>query len=101
MEHNEDFLTTAVREVKEETNLDVEIQSIINVSSNFLAPHHHTLVITVSANIIGGEAKAGDDLVELAWFLMKGVLPEMAFNADIHILHHYEESKIHSIPVHP
>ena len=100
MEHNEDFLATAVREVKEETNLDVEIQSIINVSSNFLTPHLHTLVITVSARIIGGEPAAGDDLVELAWFAMDGDLPEMAFNADIYILQHFEESKINAIPIH-
>jgi 8-oxo-dGTP pyrophosphatase MutT (NUDIX family) len=37
IEFDEDFLSAAIREVKEETGLDVEIRSIISVVSNFLS----------------------------------------------------------------
>ena len=49
IEFDEDFLTAAIREVKEETGLDVEIRSILNVVSNLLAPGLHTLAIVLLA----------------------------------------------------
>ncbi len=55
IEFDEDFLTAAVREVKEETGLDVEIRSILNVVSNLLSPTLHTLAIVLLARVIGGE----------------------------------------------
>ena len=82
IEHDEDFLTAAIREVKEETGLDVEIRSILSVVSNFLSPRLHTLAIILLARVIGGEPNAADDLEELQWFPLAGPLPEMAFEAD-------------------
>ena len=45
IEFEEDFLTAAIREVREETGLEVEIRSILNVVSNLLSPRLHTLAI--------------------------------------------------------
>jgi 8-oxo-dGTP diphosphatase len=94
IEFNEDFLTAAIREVKEETGLDVEIRSILNVVSNFLSPGLHTLAIILLAGVIAGETKAGDDLENLEWIPLSGPLPEMAFEADEWIIERYHQTKL-------
>lgn len=68
VEFDEDFLSAAIREVKEETGLDVEIRSILNVVSNALSPRLHTLAIILLAGIRAGEPRPGDDLETLEWF---------------------------------
>ncbi len=93
IEYDEDFLTAAIREVKEETGLDVEIRSIINVVSNLLSPTLHTLAIVLLAGVAGGELCAGDDLEALAWVPLSGPLPEMAFEADEWIIERYRKTK--------
>jgi ADP-ribose pyrophosphatase YjhB (NUDIX family) len=82
IETDEDYLSAAVREVKEETGLDVEIRSIINVVSNLISARHHTLAVVLLANAVGGQPMPGDDLSELRWVPLSGPLPEMAFDAD-------------------
>ena len=89
IEYEEDFLSAALRESREETNLEVRIVSILSVVSNFLAPGLHTLVVVLLAEACGGEAHAGDDFVELAWYEHPGPLPPMAFPADTHIIERY------------
>ncbi len=93
IEFDEDFLTAAIREVKEETGLNVEIRSIINVVSNFLSPSLHTLAIVLLAGVVAGEKKAGDDLETLDWVPLSGPLPEMAFEADEFIIRRYHKTK--------
>ena len=53
IEFGEDFLTAAIREVKEETGLVVEIRSILSVVTNFLSPKLHTLAIVLLAGVVG------------------------------------------------
>jgi 8-oxo-dGTP diphosphatase len=89
IEFDEDFLSAAIREVKEETGLDVEIRSIINVVSNLLSPGLHTLAIVLLAGVVDGELCAGDDLETLEWVPLSGPLPEMAFEADEWIIERY------------
>jgi 8-oxo-dGTP diphosphatase len=102
IEFGEDFLTAAIREVKEETGLDVEIRSIINVVSNFLSPRLHTLVIVLLAGVKAGEPCAADDLESLEWFPLAGPLPEMAFEADEFIIRRVQKTKLEErLPVDP
>ncbi|MEJ2732683.1 MAG: NUDIX hydrolase [Anaerolineae bacterium] len=86
IEYEDDFVTTAIREAKEETGLDVEVESIINVVSSFVAPRYHFLGVYVVARVVGGAVTAGDDLQEVAWFPLGGPLPEMGFEEDVSIL---------------
>lgn len=89
IEFDEDFLTAAVREVKEETGLDVEIRSILNVVSNLLSPRLHTIAIVLLAGVVAGELYAGDDLETLEWVPLSGPLPDMAFEADERIIERF------------
>jgi len=102
IEFDEDFLTAAIREVKEETGLDVEIRSILNVVSNLLTPRLHTLAIVLLANVVAGDLCAGDDSETLEWVPFSGPLPEMAFEADEWIIQWYRKSKCNEgLPVDP
>jgi ADP-ribose pyrophosphatase YjhB (NUDIX family) len=101
VEFDDDFLTAARREVKEETGLDVEIRSILSVVSNFLSPRLHTLAIILLARVVGGEFCAADDLERLEWFPFSGPLPELAFEADAHIIERYYETSLVGAPVDP
>jgi 8-oxo-dGTP diphosphatase len=100
IEFNEDYLSSAVREIREETGLEIEVQSIISVVSNFFAPDLHTLAVVLSARPTGGDLKIGDnenDLLE--WFSAKEGLPEMAFEADTHIIQRYFTTRLTGAPV--
>jgi ADP-ribose pyrophosphatase YjhB (NUDIX family) len=102
IEFDEDFITAAIREVKEETGLDVQIRSILNVVSNRLSPRLHTLAIILLAGVVAGELCAGDDLETLEWIPLSGSLPEMAFEADEYIIRRCEKTKLEEgLPVDP
>jgi ADP-ribose pyrophosphatase YjhB (NUDIX family) len=102
IEFDEDFLAAAIREVKEETGLDVEIKSILNVVSNKLTPRLHTLAIVLLANVVGGELHVDDDLETLEWISLAGPLPEMAFEADTFIVERYRKTGCKgALPVDP
>jgi 8-oxo-dGTP diphosphatase len=89
IEYEEDFLTTAIREAKEETGLEVEVESVINVVSSFVTPEFHFLGVYVVARVMGGELVAGDDLEAVEWFPVRGPLPEMGFEEDVSIIELY------------
>lgn len=99
MEFDEDFITAAHREVKEETGLEVIIDSIVNLTFNFLSPDLHALVVVMTAHIIGGKPEPGDDIVALDWIPVSGPLPEMAFEADTVLIESYRQGRIEGIPV--
>ena len=99
IEYDEDFLTAALREVQEETGLTVALQSIINVTANFLIANLHTVVIVFLARVTGGTLCPGDDIDSLAWFDAVGPLPEMAFAGDTHIIERYCCQQIAGLPV--
>ena len=94
--------TAAIREVEEETGLDVEIRAILNVVSNLLSPRLHTLAIVLLAGVVAGEPCARDDLETLEWVPLSGPLPEMAFEADEWIIERYQKTKLEGgLPVDP
>jgi 8-oxo-dGTP diphosphatase len=86
IDYEEDFLATAIREAKEETGLDIEVCSVINVVSSFVSPRFHFLGLYVVARVVGGELAAGDDLEAVEWFPVNGPLPEMGFEEDVSII---------------
>jgi 8-oxo-dGTP diphosphatase len=99
IEFDEDFLTSAHREILEETGLSIKIISIISVVSNFFSPDLHTLVIVLLAQKMSGSLQSGDDMVKLEWFPISGPFPSMAFEADTHIIERYSKTKMSGISV--
>ena len=100
VDHDEDFLTAGRREVREETGLDVEIASIISVVTNFHTPALHSLVIVLQATAVGGRLVAGDDADAAAWFAPSDV-PDLAFEADRHIIDRWFAQPGYGAPVDP
>mgnify|MGYP001286975228 FL=1 len=68
----ETVFETAIREVREETSIDVEIVGLIDVVDSIhrdkvgAVQYHYTLV-DVLARSIGGELAAGDDAFDAEW----------------------------------
>lgn len=94
IEYDEDFMTAAIREVKEETGLDVAIDSIINVESGFVSPRYHFLTVYMLAHVVGGELQAEDDATAVDWFPFTGPLPKMAFAPDVAIIEQHKAGEL-------
>ena len=101
IEYEDNFLAAAVREMKEETGLDVELCSIINVVSSFVSPRFHFLGIYLAARIVGGQLAAGDDLEAVDWFPISGPLPEMGFQEDVEVIEMYAQKRFAGLPIDP
>lgn len=99
IEWDDDLLSAAVREAKEETGLDVELTSVVNVVSSLLSPRYHFLGIYFAARVLGGEAVAGDDLDAVAWFPLTGPLPELGFEEDAEVIRIYGREGYQGMPV--
>lgn len=76
----------AIREVKEETNLDVQLDSFIGIYSENANPH---VVIAYSASIINNDASnllpQLEEVSELAFFAWEE-MPPLAFSVDEQIV---------------
>ncbi len=81
VEYDEDVLDAVVREFKEETNLDIKINDVFTVQSNFHNPEMHTVGIWFSAEVAGGKLKAQADLDRVEYFDLSS-LPPLAFPTD-------------------
>lgn len=69
VEFGETLLDAAVREVKEETNLDVKIQRLV-CHKEIIAvdADYHSVVFFYLAKPVNGELKPGGDLSEVSFF---------------------------------
>jgi 8-oxo-dGTP diphosphatase len=99
IEFDEDFLTAARREAKEETGLEIEVTGILNVTFNYLAASLHALVVAVAARPVGGALAAGDDLCELRWLPLEGPFPPLAYEADAELLQRLAGDGVRHLPV--
>ena len=95
----DDYITTAINEVKEETNLDVEITHVLNLNNGFVSPRFHALAVHMLARVTGGELASPDDLEDVSWFHLEGSLPLMAFIEDREIIENFSEMALRGLPV--
>jgi 8-oxo-dGTP diphosphatase len=79
LEEDEDPITALRREVREETGLDVDPTTLVGF---YLEPYENRVVLCITwlARVVGGDERAGDDLVELQWFERNAIpYDELAF----------------------
>lgn len=78
IEVDETVQQCAIREVKEETGLDIELTGVLNVYTIFDDPRYVCLLVVYKANIKGGILKPGDDADATEYF-PPHALPPIAF----------------------
>jgi ADP-ribose pyrophosphatase YjhB (NUDIX family)/predicted RNA-binding Zn-ribbon protein involved in translation (DUF1610 family) len=89
IELDETVEAAAVREAREETNLEVEVERLYRVYSAFDSPKYHVIVIFFLAKIIGGELQAGDDAIEARFFALDEIPDELAFQAHADVIQNF------------
>ncbi len=80
VDYGEDPKETAVREALEETNLRVEIESLMDVYHNPIDKGGASIFILYQAKLLGGTPKAGDDADAVGFFSLDN-LPDIAFSS--------------------
>lgn len=81
VDYGEDPREAAVREVREETGLDVQVTRLIGVKSGADASGSASIVILYAARVTGGTAVPQDETDELLWYAASDPLPELAFDS--------------------
>jgi len=94
VEVGEDVRDAVVREIKEETGLDVEVDGIVNVLSTHQTPERSVVGVWFEAREKGGNLVAGDDAAEAKFFPLDRPPAEMAFEADKKIIEQLKSSNI-------
>ena len=93
MEYSESPSHCCIREVKEETNLDVRLASSFKVYSGSDDPRTRSVLIMYIAEIQGGKMVAGDDASELKFFPFDKLPDNLAFESHVRALNEYREFK--------
>jgi 8-oxo-dGTP diphosphatase len=91
MEWDEHPRQTALREIKEETGLDVELTSFFEVYNGNDDPRSNAILILYLARVTGGELRAADDAQEVKFFSFDALPEKIAFESHIQALKDYNE----------
>lgn len=91
LEFDEDITECAVREMKEETNLDVTLTRLFNVYSAFDDPRTAALLVLYLGVRTGGTLRCGDDASDARYFDLSDLPEEMAFRAHSRALEELKE----------
>ena len=76
VDYGEDPRQTAIRETREETGLDIEPHTLLDV--NLTTGFHKVIAIVYAASVTGGILRAADDADDARWF-GPDEIPELAF----------------------
>ncbi len=79
MEAGETPEQSAVRELQEETGVIAQLTGLFGVYAGFDDPRVRAVLILYTGDATGGEERAGDDAIELAWFPLDALPDELAF----------------------
>lgn len=86
VERGEQVDVCAVREAKEETNLDVEVSRLFNVYSAFDDPRAAVVLILYVVRRVGGTLQCGDDASDAQFFALDALPDDIAFRAHVRAL---------------
>jgi 8-oxo-dGTP diphosphatase len=86
VEYGELLEECAVRELKEETNLDVELTGVFNAYSAMDDPRVKVVLVLYLGKRVGGELAAGDDACDAGFFPIDDLPDPIAFKAHVQAL---------------
>ncbi|MEA1980184.1 MAG: NUDIX hydrolase [candidate division Zixibacteria bacterium] len=89
MEWDEHPSQTCIRELKEETGLDVKVNSLFDIYSGNDDPRTNAILILYICDRIGGELTAADDALEVKFFHLDDLPEKIAFESHIQALADY------------
>ena len=89
MEWGEHPSATAVREVKEETGLEVELTSLFEIYTGSDDPRTNAVLILYLANVIGGKMEAADDALDVRFFSFDNLPEKIAFESHYRAFNDY------------
>lgn len=81
MEYDESPIECCLREIREETGLDIAISRLFWVYAGHDDPRSNAVLILYLADIVGGEPAPGDDAIEIDFVDINKVPPNIAFQA--------------------
>lgn len=85
VEWDETVEAAARREFAEETGLQVTLERVLAVRSNFHDPAHHTVGVWYWGRRVGGVLRAGSDLLEVRFYPLDA-LPRLKFPTDEEVM---------------
>lgn len=91
MEWDEHPTQTAVREVKEETGLDIKLNGLFEIYSGNDDPRNNAILILYLADVIGGKLEAMDDALEVKYFSFDEIPDDLAFESHIQTIRDYKK----------
>lgn len=97
IDDGEDPHDAAIREVREETGLDIVITRLVDVQRGPTALGA-SIVIIYTAQVTGGTAQALDDAAAVQWFAASDPLPEFAFESTRQMLAAWIAAKTGNTP---
>jgi len=89
VEYYENAREALIREIKEETNLEIKLGTVFDIHSNFHNPAQHTVGIWFLAEAYRGDIAPGDDIEALDFFSSAEIKAQnivLAFPTDIKVL---------------
>ena len=75
-----------IREIKEETNLDIQVENVFNVYNAMDDPRSHVVLVVYWGKIIHGNLKPGDDAIEADFFPLDSLPANIAFSCHLQTL---------------
>ncbi|RME23894.1 MAG: NUDIX hydrolase [Candidatus Zixiibacteriota bacterium] len=90
MEWHEHPRDTAIRELKEETGLEIELTEFFEVYSGNDDPRTNAVLLLYLGRRVGGEMTASDDASEVRFFPFEALPREIAFEAHRQALRDYD-----------
>jgi ADP-ribose pyrophosphatase YjhB (NUDIX family) len=93
VEYGEHVESCAVREAKEETGLDVEIDGLFNAYMAMDDPRGQVVLLLYSARVRGGQLRPGDDAADARWVPLEETPGEIAFRAHVLALEDVRERR--------
>jgi ADP-ribose pyrophosphatase YjhB (NUDIX family) len=79
MEAGETPEQSAIRELEEETGVIAQLTGLFGVYAGFDDPRVRAVLILYTGVATGGELRAGDDAIELAWYPLDALPDDLAF----------------------